>query len=221
MDYVSTLSFWRPCFQINRPPGCAWTVKTIPKILAWYRSQGCHLCHLGMSSATQLPMSPSSEERWPLSKVRVFFKAERWSYGPGDRKQIFTSFPKHLERAIPVAWCFRKKIWRTCAVSVFSFLAISSLRDRGMECYWDQGVGTRKTNAQPSLPLPLSRSKNDCVGHEGFTFALSQSECQGKSRLTFLASGKKKQLRFMSTFCSANQGAEESVPGETFLLFII
>lgn len=73
----------------------------------------------------------------------------------------------------------------------------------------------------PSLPLPLSRSKNDCVGHEGFTFALSQSECQGKSRLTFLASGKKKQLRFMSTFCSANQGAEESVPGETFLLFII
>lgn len=82
-------------------------------------------------------------------------------------------------------------------------------------------MGNRKTNAQPSLPLPLSRSKNDCVGHEGFTFALSQSECQGKSRLTFLASGKKKQLRFMSTFCSANQGAEESVPGETFPLFII
>lgn len=89
-----------------------------------------------------------------------------------------------------------KKIRRTCAVSAFSFLAISSLRDRGMECYWDQGVGTRKTNAQPSLPLPLSRSKNDCVGHEGFTFALSQSECQGKSRLTFLASGKKKAIAF-------------------------
>lgn len=196
MDYVSTLSFWRPCFQINRPPGCAWTVKTIPKILACYQSQGCHLCRLGMSSATQLPMSPPSEERWLLPKVKVFFKAERWSYGPGDRKQMFTSFPKHLKRAIPVAWCSRKKNTKNLCCFCLFLSGHSSLRDRGMECYWDQGVGTRKTNAQPSLPLPLSRSKNDCVGHEGFTFALSQSECQGKSRLTFLASGKKKAIAF-------------------------
>ena len=41
--------------------------------------------------------------------------------------------------------------------------------------------------------------------------AVTQSECRGKSRLTFLASGKKKQLHFMPTFCSANQGAEETV----------
>lgn len=64
---------------------------------------------------------------------------------------------------------------------------------------------------EPCLSPPLSRSKNDCVGHEGFMSAVSQSECRGKSRLTFLASGKKKQLHFMSTFCSANQGAEETV----------
>ena len=72
-------------------------------------------------------------------------------------------------------------------------------------------LATRKINAKPSLSPPLSRSENDCVGCEGFMPAVSQSECRGKSRLTFLASGKKKQLHFMSTFCSANQGAEETV----------
>ena len=72
-------------------------------------------------------------------------------------------------------------------------------------------LATRKINAKPSLSPPLSRSKHDCVGCEGFMSAVSQSECRGKSRLTVLASGKKKQLHFMSTFCSANQGAEETV----------
>lgn len=74
---------------------------------------------------------------------------------------------------------------------------------------------------EASLPPspPMSRSKNDCVGPEGFMSALSQSECRGKSRLTFLASGKKKQLHFMSTFCSANQGAEDTVCGGNFTAF--
>lgn len=197
MDYVSTLSFWRPCFQINRPPGCAWTVKTIPKILACYQSQGCHLCRLGMSSATQLPMSPPSEERWLLPKVKVFFKAERWSYGPGDRKQMFTSFPKHLKRAIPVAWCSRKKKYEELVLFLpFPFwpFLLSGIEEWNVIeiKVWAPG---RQTHSPPFL-YHWAGQKNDCVGHEGFTFALSQSECQGKSRLTFLASGKKKAIAF-------------------------
>lgn len=57
-------------------------------------------------------------------------------------------------------------------------------------------LATRKINARPSLSPPLSRSKNDCVGCEGFMSAVSQSECRGKSRLTFLASGEKKAIAF-------------------------
>lgn len=192
------LSFCGPCFQINRPPGCVWAVKTIPKLLAvllipgispgppWERTQQNSCLHF---------LLQLKDGCFP--RGRSFEAETRWSYGPGDRKQIFPSFFKHLKRIIPVARYFReKKIWRTCAISAFSSLAISPPRDRGRERYWDPGAGSRKTNAQPSLSPPLSRSKNDCVGREGFTSALSQSECQGKSRLTFLASGKKKAIAF-------------------------
>lgn len=105
-----TLSFCGPCFQINRPPGCVWAVKTIPKLLAvllipgispgppWERTQQNSCLHF---------LLQLKDGCFP--RGRSFEAETRWSYGPGDRKQIFPSFFKHLKRIIPVARYFREK----------------------------------------------------------------------------------------------------------------